>query len=160
VYKRAIKEGLYSDVAGALGGIQNIVWDAAWAKMISRQIIKVIPTTNVLERFPKEIIAYAYEGEGPVTDTSGRIDTQDIKANHEFNSKKEWTQTFLEDASFGVLNWEMAAIGRVIAKIETTKIVALYNAIANASLATGAEITITDRAPTWAQAVDLVNAIN
>jgi hypothetical protein len=32
VYKKALKEGLYSDVAGALGGIQDSVWSAAWAK--------------------------------------------------------------------------------------------------------------------------------
>ena len=36
----------------------------------------------------------------------------------------------------------------------------MYTAIANASLATGAEITVTDGAPTWAQIVDLINAVN
>jgi hypothetical protein len=160
VYKKALKEGLYSDVAGALGGVQDTVWNAAWAKMIGRQVITVIPTANSLERFPREIAAYAFEGEGPVPDTGGRIDTVDIQANHEFNSKKEWSQSFAEDASFNVLQWQIGAIGRAIAKIESQKIIALYTAIANASLATGAEITVTDGAPTWAQIVDLINAVN
>jgi hypothetical protein len=160
VYKKLIKEGLYSDVAGALGAIQDAVWAAAQPTLIGREIIKVIPTKNALERFPKEIRAYAWEGEGPAYDTGARLEMQDVKADKEINSKKEWTESFVEDASWDVLRWQIEAIGKAIGRYEAEKVIAAYNGIAAASLAGGAEKTITAGAPTWAQIVDLVEAVD
>jgi hypothetical protein len=160
VYKKLIKEGLYSDVAGALGAVQDVVWAAAQPALIGREIIKVIPTKNALERFPKELRAYAWEGEGPAYDTGARPEMQDVKADKELSSKKEWTESFAEDASWDVLRWQIEAIGRALARLETEKVIASYNGIAAASLAGGAEKTITAGAPTWAQIVDLVEAVD
>jgi len=153
VYKKLVKEGLYSDVAGALGAVQDAVWAAAQPAAISREIIKVIPTKNALERIPKEVKAYAWEGEGPAKGTGARVETQDVKANIEIKSKKEWSETFAEDASWDVLRWQIEAIGKAIAKYETEKVIAAYNSIAAGDLANGSESTVATPV-TWANITD------
>jgi len=159
LFTKLLREGLYSDVSGALGGVYGVVWDAMNPATIGRELIKVIPTKNAIERIAKTLRAYAYEGEAPAMDVGARAETQDVKANIEIKSKKTWTQTFLEDCSWNVLQWEIEQIGAAIARYETEKIVAAYNAIPNASLAGGAEVTVTDGAPTWAQVMGLVKAV-
>ena len=159
LYKKLLKEGLYSDVAGALGSIQSTVWDALLPATIGREMIKVIPTKNAIERFPKDIRGYAWEGEGPAMDIAGRVEMQDIKANIEIKSKKTWTESFVEDASWNVLQWQIASIGAAIARYETEKIDAMYEGVADADLAGGAEVTVTDGAPTWAQVTALIKTV-
>jgi len=160
LFSKILKEGLYTDVAGALGAVHDAVWPAAWENAIGRELIKVIPTTKALERFPKEIKAVAYEtGEAPPMGTGGRAEMTDVQANIEISAKKEWSQGYIEDASWNVLAYQLGGIGRALAKKESQKIIATYNAITAGSLATGGEITITDNAPTWAQVVDLVSAV-
>jgi len=160
IFTKAVREGLYSDVAGALGAMHDRIIACAIANAIAREIIAVIPTKNALERFPKEFVAYAWvTGEAPPPDTGARMETTDIKANLELASRKSWSQSYAEDANWDVLAWQTDGIGRAIAKLETQKVIAAYNGIANASLATGAEITITDGTPTWAQICDLIAAV-
>ena len=153
IFNKAIKEGLYSDVAGALGAIQDTVWAAARAATIGRELLKVMPTKNALERFPCEVIAYAFDGEGPPKKTAAKALMTDIKANVEFSTGKEWTESFVEDASWNVLAWQTEAIGYALAKRETEKVVALYNAIAAADLANGSESTIASPI-TWQNITD------
>jgi len=153
VYKKLLKEGLYSDVAGALGAVQDVVWAAAQPATIGREIIKVILTKNALERFPKDVRAYAWEGEGPAPGTGARVETQDVKANIEIKSKKEWSESFAEDASWDVLRWQIEAIGKAIARYETEKVIAAYNAIVAEDLANGSESTIASPI-TWANITD------
>jgi len=161
IYKKLIYEGLYRDVAGALGAVQDVVWAAAQPKTIGRELVKVLSTKNALERFPKEIRAYAWiGGEAPPPGIGGRVETQDVKPDLEISSKKKWSESFVEDAAWDVLRWQIESIGKAIARLETEKIMAAYNAIASADLATGAEITITDGAPTWAQVCDLISAVD
>ena len=156
LFAKLIREGLYADVSGALGGVNSVVWDAMNPATIGRELIKVVPTKNSIERIAKTLRAYAYEGEGPAMDVGARAEMQDIKVNIEIKSKKTWTQGFLEDCSWNVLQWEIEQIGTAIARYETEKIVAGYNGIANADLAGGAEVTVTSGAPTWAQVGALI----
>jgi len=160
VYKQLIKEGLFSDVAGALGAVQDVVWAAAWPQTIGREIIAVVGTKNALERFPKEIRPYAFvTGEGPAPGTGRRAEMQDVKADMELACKQEWTEMYAEDASWNVLAHQLEGVGKALARLETEKIVAAYNAIAAGSLAGGAEVTVTDGAPTWAQVAALVKTV-
>jgi hypothetical protein len=160
VYQKALKQGLYSDVAGALGGIQASIVAAAFPNLIARLIVKVIQTGNAIERFPKEYVPVAYEtGEAPSPKTGMRAEMQDIKVNKEIECSQSWSQSYVEDASWNVLATQIAGIGRAIARKELKLVYAMYGGIANASLASGAEKTITDGAPTWAQICDLINAV-
>ena len=47
-----VKEGYFSDMAGALGRMHDTMVDAAWSEMIGRSIINVMPTNEAMERFP------------------------------------------------------------------------------------------------------------
>ena len=45
-----VKEGLFSDVLGAVGRIHDMIVEAAYPNLISRDIITVIPTKESVER--------------------------------------------------------------------------------------------------------------
>jgi len=156
VYKKPIREGLYSDVAGALGAVHDVIWNAAYPRFVSRDIIKVIPTKNTLERFPKETVAYIFEGEGPVYDTGARVETQDVKADKEGSSKKEWTESFVEDASWDVLQWQIEAIGKALAKWETQKVIAAYKANEGSDAGT---VDVAGNAVNWANVCDVIGLV-
>jgi len=160
LYKKALKEGLYSDVAGALGAVQSQVVAAAFPDLIGRDLIRVIPTTNVLEKFPKELRPYAWvTGEAPVPRTGRRVEFTTINVDKEIECAQEWTESYVEDATWNVLAYQTEGIGKAIGRLETEKIIALYEGITAANLAGGAEKTITDGAPTWAQICALIGAV-
>jgi len=153
IYKKLLKEGLFSDVAGALGAVQDVVWAAAQPTTIGREITKVIPTKNALERFPKDIRAYAWIGEGPPRGTGARMEFQDVKADLNLQAKQEWSESFVEDAGWDVLAWQIEGIGRALARLETEKVIGAYNAIPAAGLAAGSETTIATPI-SWANITD------
>jgi hypothetical protein len=169
LYTRLLKEGLYRDVAGALGHVQDIVWAAAFPNLISRSMIKTIQTSQMMERFPKEYIPYAFDtNEGPAMKTGRRAEFQDVTANNEIKIAQSWSESFVEDASWDNLSWQIEGNGRAIARKELAKVVAMYNGIASGSLATGAEITVTDKSAgkysstngiQWEELQELINAV-
>ena len=55
-----VKEGFFSDMAGALGLMHDTLVDAAWPELIGRNIITVMPTTDAMERFPLDAGAVGY----------------------------------------------------------------------------------------------------
>jgi hypothetical protein len=60
-YLRAgMREGIFSDMAGALGRIHDVVVEAAKPNMIARDIIDVRTTAEALERFPRAEKSVAY----------------------------------------------------------------------------------------------------
>jgi len=156
VYGKLLKEGLYSDVAGALGAVQDVMWAAAYPRFIGRDMIFSMPTKNALERFPKELRAYAYEGEGPTPDTGARAEMTDIKASIEPKAKKEWTETYVEDTSWNVLRWQITAIGKALARYETEKVVAAYKANESGDAGT---VDIAAAAVTWANVCDVIGLV-
>jgi hypothetical protein len=63
-----LKEGFFSDMAGALGRMHDTLVDAAWPELIGRNIITVMPTSEAMERFPLDAGAVGYRyAEGAVT---------------------------------------------------------------------------------------------
>jgi hypothetical protein len=50
-----VKEGLFSDVVGALGRMHDTLVQSAWPELIGRNIITVRPTTETMERFPLDV---------------------------------------------------------------------------------------------------------
>jgi hypothetical protein len=152
-----IQEGLYSDVAGAIGGVQDVVWKAAEPLLVSREIIQAIPTKNAIERFPKDIRAYAWvSGEAPPLGTGARVETQDVKADIEIAAKKEWSESFAEDAGWNVLAWQIKAIGSAIARLETEKVFAAYKANESGDAGT---VDIAASAVSWANICDVIQLV-
>ncbi|NCN28710.1 hypothetical protein GW915_14195 [bacterium] len=156
VFTKLIREGLYSDVAGAIGAIQDQVWKVAWANMIGREIIQALPTKNAIEKFPKEIAAVAFEGEGPALGTGGRVDFKDVSANIEIKAKKEWSESYVEDAAWNVLAYQIESIGKAIAKYELDKVVEAYQAdIANDA----GTVDVSAAAVTWGDICDVIGLV-
>ena len=119
--KLGMKEGLFSDMAGALGAMHDIVVEAAKPNLIARQIIDTRPTTEALERFTKAKKSTAYvAAEGGIVRISGeRYESVDIQTNIIVKDGVEWTREFAEDARWNVMNRELEELGRSVAEQET-----------------------------------------
>ncbi|MBT0160738.1 phage major capsid protein [Candidatus Bathyarchaeota archaeon A05DMB-2] len=156
-----VKEGLFSDMVGALGRMHDTLVEAAYPELIGRNIINVKPTTEPLERFPLDEKAVAYNyAEGAITRLSGKkTSTVDIQTNTLAESSEEWTREFAEDATWNVMDNMIEKVGRALGENETTKILSLYGAIADADLAGGAPIAGGGAALSWNGLLKLHNAV-
>ena len=160
-YERGVKEGFFSDMAGALGRMHDTLVEAAYPELIGRNIITVRPTTEVMERFPLDIGVIAYEyGEGAITRLSGKKkSTVDIGTNILADASDEWTREYIEDATWNVMDNAVENIGRALGEKETTKILALYAAIASGDLAGGSELAAGGVVLSWALLLSLHQAV-
>ncbi len=156
-----IKEGLFSDSAQALGRLHDTLVEAAYPEMIGRDIITVMPTTEPMERFPldEKAVAYRY-AEGATTRLSGsKNGIADVYTNISAESSEEWTREFLEDATWNVMNMMVEKVGRALGEEETSSIIALYGAVADADLAGGDNLDGGGHALDWEGIVNLHNAV-
>lgn len=159
-FRYLVREGIYKDYSQALGAVHDKVVEAAVPELIGRELLTVIPVTKDPVRFVKAIKGKAWkagEAETPITPEMYEHGT-DITAE-EYKSRAEWSQTFLEDAEWGVTERFVKECGRSIGEEETTDVIAMYNAITAGNLAGGAEQTITDGAVTWAQFVNIISVV-
>jgi HK97 family phage major capsid protein len=156
-----VKEGLFSDTVGALGRMHDTLVESAYPEMIGRKIVTVRPTTETMERFPldEKAVAYRY-AEGAVTRLSGKkISTVDVYTNILAEASEEWTNEFLEDATWNVMDTMIEKVGRALGEEETNRILTLYGAIADGDLAGGAPVNQGGAAMNWAGVLKLHNAV-
>jgi hypothetical protein len=155
-YNVPLKQGILSDIAGALGKMHSIVVEAAKPNLIGRELVTVMPTTEALVRFPKAKLAKAYKkGEFAETFFVGeKYETQDIKCDIEIRAGAEFSKKFFEDASWPVLERQTAEVGRAVADLETKTIYDYL--VANAGTTTTGD---GDGVFEWAELVKLWNAI-
>ncbi len=156
-----VKEGFFSDMAGALGLMHDTLVQTAWPELIGRSLIKVKVTSEPLERFPLDAGAIAYEyAEGSATRFSGKKkSTVDISTNILADASDEWTREYLEDATWNVMDNALENIGMALGQKETEKILVLYGSIADADLAGGAPLAGGGAVLSWAGLLGLHNAI-
>jgi len=159
--KAGMKEGIFSDMAGALGKIHDTVVEAAKPNLIGREIIDVRTTTEALERFPKakKSVAYVASEGGTVRIHGERYTTVDVQTNIIIKDGAEWTREFAEDAKWNVLQRQLEELGRSVAEKETEKVLALYANIAAADLATGGVLAGGGTAMNWNKCVQHWDAI-
>ena len=156
-----VKEGYFSDMAGALGRMHDTLVPAAWPALIGRQMIDVRPTSEAMERFPIDAGAIAYKyAEGGVTRLSGKkATTVDITTNQLADASDEWTREYLEDATWNVMDKAVENVGNALGVKETEDILALYAAIADADLATGAVLAGGTAVMSWTKLLSLWHAV-
>ena len=156
-----IKEGLFSDMTGALGRMHDTLVQAAYPELIGRNIINVMPTTETTERFPLDSDAVAYRySEGSMTRLSGKKNTfTDIYTNTLSESSEEWTREFLEDATWNVMDNMVEKVGRALGMQETEEIIGLYDAVEAADLAGGAVINGGNAVLDWTGLLELHDAV-
>lgn len=160
--KLGMKEGILSDMAGALGKMHDAVVEAAKPNLIARDIIDTRTTTEALERFPraKKSVAYVGAEGGRIRVVGERYDWVDVNTNIIIKDGVEWTREFAEDAKWNVMNRQLEELGRSIAQLETDKIIALYAAISAGNLATGAELAGGGTVMSWNKSVELWDAVD
>jgi len=159
--KLGMKEGLFSDMASALGKIHDVIVEAAKPNLIARQIIDTRTTTEALERFIKAKKSVAYVGAegGNVRIAGERYETVDIQTNIIIKDSVSWTRELAEDASWNVMNRQLEELGRAVAEMETAKIIALYEAITATDLAGAAEIAGGAAVLSWSKVVEMWDAV-
>ena len=160
-YDVGIKEGFFSDTTGAIGRLHDTVVQAAYPKMIGRNIINVAPTSQAMERYPldAEAVAYRY-AEGSALRLSGKKNTYaDIHTNVLSEASEEWTREFLEDATWNVMSSMVDKVGRALGKMETATILDLYASIADEDLAGGAPINNGGASINWNGLIKLHDSV-
>ena len=159
--KMGLKEGFFSDMAGALGKMHNTLVQSAWPELIGRNIITVRPTTETMERFPLHVGAVAYKyAEGAVTRLSGKkVSTVDVYTDQLAEAADEWTREFIEDATWNVIDTATENVGRALGQNETERILALYAGISAGDLAGGAELAGGGAVLNWTKLLELHNAV-
>jgi hypothetical protein len=156
-----VREGLFSDMVGALGRMHDTLVEAAYPELIGRNIINVRPTTETMERFPLDVkgVAYLY-AEPACTRLMGKKHTTvDIPTGTLAEAAEEWTREFVEDATWNVMDNMVEKVGRALGETETTKILALYAAIAAGDLAGGSELAAGGVVLSWALLLSLHQAV-
>ena len=155
-YQVPLREGILSDIAGALGRMHDVVVEAAKPNLIGRELVTVMPVTDALVRFPKAKLAKAYK-KAQFAETffvGEKYATQDIKCDIEIRAGAEYSKKFFEDASWPVLERQTAEVGRAVADLET-QIIYDY-LVANAGTTTTGD---SDDIFQWAELVKLWNEI-
>jgi len=160
--QRYMKEAVLSDIASALGAMHDVVIEAAKPALIGREIIWVMPTTQAMVRFP-----LAKKGKAKKTAEGAEIwihpekkTTTDINANIELKAGATWSKSYIEDATWNVMDRQSAEIGRAIAELETEQVLSLYNGISASNLAGGAvQSPATSGVFAWNDLITLWNAV-
>lgn len=160
-FEVGVREGLFSDMAGAIGRMHDTLVEAAYPELIGRSIINVRPTKEPLERFPldEKAVAYVYAEGGAARLSGKKVSTVDIQTNILAEASEEWTREFVEDATWNVMDSMVEKVGRALGEAETQKILDLYGSIADADLAGGAPINGNGQALSWSGVLKLHNAV-
>jgi len=156
-----IKEGLFSDVVGAIGRMHDTLVKAAWPELIGRSIINVRPTKEPLERFPldSDSVGYLYAEGGAARLVGKKHSTVDIQTNVLAEASEEWTREFVEDATWNVMENMVEKVGKALGVVETQKVLDLYGGIAPGDLAGGSALNAGNAALDWSLLLQLHNAI-
>lgn len=142
-FRMALKEGNFKDVSQALGEIHSQVVEGAVAEQIGREMCWVVPTTKPIVRFLLAKRGKAYKaGEGTILSSAERMTKADCTISEEPKSKQFWSQSYFEDATWPVLHRQTVEIGYELGEAETTDVVTLFEAVADANLAGGAVVSI------------------
>jgi hypothetical protein len=156
-----VKEGLFSDMAGALGQLQKTVVRCTYPELIGRRLIEVRFTSKPMERFPLDSKAVGYRyAEGAVTRLSGaKVQAVDVNADFLAESSEEWTREFAEDATWNVMEHAVEKVGRALGVEETVKVISLYESVQDEDLAGGEALDQGGKAMDWNAVSKLHNAV-
>jgi len=157
LFRRVMREYILSDVSGALGIVHDIAIEAAKKMAVGRDTIWMVPVTQPLVRFYIAKRGKVWRiSEAPPLSTPERFTTKDISVDKEYGYDALFSQTYLEDVPFNVIERAIQDAAQLLEEQLTSDIISLYEGISAANLAGGAEISAASAGTlAWA---DLVNA--
>jgi len=157
LYQRVMKERVLSDVSQALGVVHDVAIDAAKSMAVGRDLIWVMPIKDPTVRFYRAKRGKVWRiSEGPPMQTPERFDKVDLNVDKEYGYDALFSQNYIEDVPFQVLERAIADAAQLLEEQLTSDIVSVYEGITAGNLAGGAEITAASSGTlAWA---DLVKA--
>ena len=156
-----VREGLFSDMVGALGQMRKKVVACAVPELVGRRLIEVQFTKKAMERFPldRKVVGYCY-AEGSVSRLSGsKVQAVDVNVDFLAESGEEWSREFAEDATWNVMENAVEKVGRALGVEETSKVIGLYGSIDEADLAGGEALNQGGKEMDWNAVMRLHNAV-
>jgi len=157
LYQRTMKEYVLSDVAQALGKVYDLAVEAAKKMAVGRDLTWVVPAATPKVRFYLSKRGTAWRvSDGPPLQTPEHFETVDVSVNHEYGYDALFSQAYLEDVPFNVIERAVQDASQLLEEQLTNDVVSLYEGISAGDLAGGAEISA-DASGTLAWA-DLVEA--
>jgi len=161
LFRRVMKEYVLSDVSGALGVVHDLAIKAAKKMAVGRDLIRVIPVSSPKVRFYLAKRGKAWRiSEGPPPQTPERFTTVDIDVDHEYGYDALFSQSYLEDIPFDVIQEAIEDAAQLLEEQLTSDVTALYEGIPAGDLAGGAEISAdTSGTLAWADLVEAWTAV-
>jgi hypothetical protein len=142
LYQRTMKEYVLSDVAQALGKVYDLAVEAAKKMAVGRDLTWVVPTATPKVRFYLSKRGTAWRvSDGPPLQTLEHFETVDVSVNHEYGYDALFSQAYLEDVPFNVIERAVQDASQLLEEQLTTDVVSLYEGISAGDLAGGAEIS-------------------
>lgn len=156
LFQRVMKEYVLSDVAQALGKMHDVAVEAAQKMAVGRDLIWVVPVTSPKVRFYLSKRGTAWRiSDGPPLQTSEHFETVDISVSYEYGYDALFSQAYLEDVPFNVIERAIRDAAQLLEEQLTKDIVSLYEGISAGDLAGGAEISAdTNGTLSWADLVE------
>jgi len=156
-YPLIAKHSKAQDATAAINELTNIVMDAAAPKAIGKEFVRIIETVreSIKVRLPSRGKARKTGRKTSTTSRGQRETFVTLTPASEFEARDIWDTNYLEDADWDVASEEAAETSRALKELESQTLIDHIQAIATASLATGALVSAAT-AGTMAYA-DLVN---
>jgi len=159
LYQRVMREYVLSDVAQALGKVHDIAIEAARRRAVGRELIWVLRVTSPRVRFYLSRRGSVWRiSEGPSLQTPEHFDIVDIDVDREYGYDALFSQAYLEDVPFNVIERAIEEAAQLLEEKLTEDVVALYESIPPNELAGGSEIEA--EKPGTLSWIDLVRAWN
>jgi hypothetical protein len=161
LFQRTMKEYVLSDVAQALGKVYDLAVEAAKKMAVGRDLLWVVPTDSPKVRFYLSKRGTAWRvNDGPPMQTPEHFETVDINVNYEYGYDALFSQAYLEDVPFNVIERAVKDAAQLLEERLTTDVVSLYEGISAGDLAGGAEISAdTAGKLAWADLVEAWTAV-
>ncbi len=142
--RRYMKELTTNDAISVLAAMQSQILQPVDHMAVAREIVNVVPTTTPVTRVYERTKGSVWRiADGVPPQTSGRYTYQEITLDHEYGQDALFTKDYLEDAPFPIIEAEVNEVGQLLEEQLTTDVIAMYDAVAAASLAGGAVINST-----------------
>ncbi len=161
-YKSIAKHTKAQDATAAINELTGIVLDAAAPDAIGREFVRIIETVkeSIKVRLPSRGKARRTGRKTSTTSRGQRETFVTLTPDKEFESRDIWDTNYLEDADWDVASEEAAETSRALKELESQEIIDHIQAIATASLATGALVSaVAAGTMSYADLVNLWSAI-
>ena len=153
-----VKEGLFSDMVGAVGELQKTLVRCAYPALVGRRMIEVRFTDKVKERFPldRRAVGYCYAEGGAARLSGAKTEVVDVNVDVLAEAGEEWTREFAEDATWNVMDNKVEKVGRALGVEETKRVIELYGSVEDGDLAGGGVLDNGGEVMSW-KAVDALH---